>query len=225
MSVLLLTDRGTQPEEVLPALSQVPYRIKVRPAHVPPGPPAPRAEVVLVDARDHLAEAKQLCRRLRSQVPEQPIMAVFTSGGLITLNTGWHVDDVVLDTAGSDEVTMRLRMAANRHVAGQGHTHCRPRSDQGPLTLDASTRTATLCGERIELTYTEFEILACLARRPGQTVDHRIMLDHLYGGEPRGTTRSLHTHIRRIRAKLGPEHAGLIRCVHGIGYRLHLASH
>lgn len=218
MSLLLLTDHGSSPQEVLPALWRLPFAVKVRPAQEAPEDPPPPADVVLVDAREDLAGAKNLCRRLRGRTPDQPLIAVFTQGGLITLNTAWRVDDIVLDTTGANELTMRLRMAVTRHVLA---TPCPERpAEGGPLALDPATRTATLRGQRIELTFTEFEILACLARRPGQIVDHRAMLDHLYAGEPRGSTRALHTHIRRIRRKLGPEHAGLIACVYGVGYRL-----
>jgi DNA-binding response OmpR family regulator len=218
LTVLLLTDHDRAPEDVLPALCRVPYTVKVSPTMALPDDPAPPADVVLVDAREDLATAKDLCRSLRGRAPDQPLIAVFTPGGLITLNEGWRVDDVVLNTAGTDELTMRLRLATSRRTPA-----CpRPerRGGHGPLEIDAAARSVKLCGREIELTYTEFEIVAFLARRPGQTVDHHLMLDHLYGGDPRGSTRALHTHIRRIRRKFGPEHTRLISCVHGIGYRL-----
>jgi DNA-binding response OmpR family regulator len=125
------------------------------------------------------------------------------------------VDDVILRTAGAGEVSMRLRLAADRH---RQQARRRPEADR--FALDEADRSVRVCGRRLTLTYTEFEILCCLARRPGQVVAHATILDHLYNGEPRGTSRTVQTHLRRIRVKLGPEHAGLIQTVHGIGYRL-----
>ncbi len=212
--VLLLAERGRQPDEVLPALRSLPYRVLV--CQEPADPCL--AEAILVDARRDLAWARSLCRTVGTAKLGRPVLAVFNADGLVALSPGWLVDDVVLPTACPGEVSMRLRLAAER----LRHRLAVPAQLLGTttLTLDQASRTARLYDRQIKLTYAEFEILSCLARKPGHVITHHALLDHLYDGEPRGTTRAIQTHIRRIRAKLGPEHAPLIQTSHGIGYRL-----
>jgi len=212
--VLLLTEDGKQPDEVLPALRNLPYRVKVCQERTDPCP----AEAVLVDARRDLAWARSQCRSVGALKLGLPLLAIFNADGLVALNPAWLVDDVVLPTACATEVRMRLRLARDRHLSRES-TGCEVLGT-AVLSLDPAGRTARLCDRQIKFTYAEFEILACLARRPGQVVTHHALLDHLYDGEPRGTTRAVQTHIRRIRAKLGPDHACLIQTSHGIGYRL-----
>jgi hypothetical protein len=212
--VLLLTERGRRPDDVLPALRSLPYSVHVCQEAADPCP----AEAVLVDARSDLVWAKARCRSVGAAKLGRPLLAIFNADGLVALSPAWMVDDVVLPTACPNEVRMRLRLAAERHRRRKS-TDCELLGTS-TLRLDQASRTARLCDRQIRLTYAEFEILACLARKPGQVVTHSVLLDHLYEGEPRGTTRAIQTHIRRIRAKLGPDHAGLIQTSHGIGYRL-----
>jgi DNA-binding response OmpR family regulator len=212
-TVLLLTACDRRPDEVLPALRDLPYSVRVQPepAH------AALADAVLVDARHDLCWARDRCRTVGASALGRPLLAVFDAADLVALNPGWLVDDVVLTTACPGEVSMRLRLAADRH-----REPAPPKAELGTelLRLNRDSRTVLLCDRPVRLTYAEFEILSCLARKPGQVVTHHSLLDHLYDGEPRGTTRAVQTHIRRIRAKFGPEFAPLIQTSHGIGYRL-----
>ncbi len=202
---------------MLPALRDLPYAIRLQPEPAY----AALADAVLVDARHDLCWARERCRTVGGSALGRPLLAVFDAADLVALHPGWLVDDVVLTTACPGEVSMRLRLAADRH-----RRPAAPPADPGDelLRLDPDTRTVELCGHLIPLTFAEFEILSCLARKPGQVVTHHALLDHLYDGEPRGTTRAVQTHIRRIRAKFGPEFAPLIQTSHGIGYRLESGS-
>ncbi|HVE83621.1 MAG TPA: response regulator transcription factor [Myxococcales bacterium] len=88
----------------------------------------------------------------------------------------------------------------------------------GALALDPSERSATLAGAAVELTRAEFDLLAALARRPGEAVTRQWLVEHVLSPERDGTERTLDVHVSRLRKKLGREK--LIETVWGIGYRL-----
>jgi len=88
----------------------------------------------------------------------------------------------------------------------------------GALRLDVTARSATLAGAPVELTRVEFELLAALARRPGEAVSRQWLVEHVLSPERDGTERTLDVHVSRIRKKLGKEK--LVETVWGIGYRL-----
>jgi two-component system response regulator MtrA len=88
----------------------------------------------------------------------------------------------------------------------------------GALLLDPTSRAATLAGAPVELTRAEFDLLAALARRPGEAVTRQWLVEHVLSPERDGTERTLDVHVSRLRKKLGRD--GLIETVWGIGYRL-----
>ncbi|MBO2451178.1 winged helix-turn-helix domain-containing protein [Actinomadura barringtoniae] len=210
-AVLLLTDHGRTPQEVLPALGELPHAVRVLPASA--AWTDPTCDVVLVDARKDLQRARSVCHSLKGG---PPLLAVFTDGGLITLDSGWGVDDILLDSSPAAEVAVRLQMAGTRRPLLQ-----RPAVRRMPsgLSFDDSARTVRLNDRAIPLTHAEYQILTRLAARPGQILTYRQLLESYNSRRPQ-STRTIHTHVRRLRAKLGPDHAALIHTSHGLGYRL-----
>ena len=73
--------------------------------------------------------------------------------------------------------------------------------------------------ERINLTPLEFDLLHALASRPQQVFTREMLLNRVWGYEYYGGARTVDVHVRRLRAKLGEEHAGLIQTVRSVGYR------
>src|ERR687891_301649 len=69
-------------------------------------------------------------------------------------------------------------------------------------------------------TYKEFELLKFLSQRPGRVCDRDLLLREVWGYDYYGGTRTVDVHIRRLRAKLGPEHEALIETIRNVGYRL-----
>ncbi len=86
----------------------------------------------------------------------------------------------------------------------------------GPISLELTQREATLQGATLELTPSEFEILATLAKRAGNAMTKRKLVEQAI---PNGNERSLDVHISRLRKKLG-EHSALLETVWGVGFRL-----
>jgi two-component system response regulator MtrA len=88
----------------------------------------------------------------------------------------------------------------------------------GPLRVDGAQRTASLHGKELELTRVELDLLAALARRPGEAITRQWLVRNVLDPSRDGGERTLDVHVSRLRRKLGEP--GLVETVWGIGYRL-----
>jgi DNA-binding response OmpR family regulator len=219
MSTLLLLTNVLEPsDEVLPALGLLLHSVRVAPAEGVALMDAPPSDVVIVDARRDLAQAKSLCRLLRTTGLDVPLLAIVTEGGLAALTPEWGLDDVLLQTAGPAEVEARLRLAVGRTpAAAPDDVPGEIRS--GELTIDEATYSARLRGRILDLTFKEFELLKYLAQHPGRVFTRAQLLQEVWGYDYFGGTRTVDVHVRRLRAKLGPEYEALIGTVRNVGYR------
>jgi DNA-binding response OmpR family regulator len=215
--LLLLTNALAPSAEVLPALGLLAHQVRILPAEPTALVDAPPADAVLVDARRELAVAKSLCRVLRATGMSVPLMAVLTEGGLAALTAEWGIDDVLLDSAGPAEVEARLRLAMGRLQDSDEGAELTITS--GDVTIDEATYSARVRGRLLDLTYKEFELLKYLAQHPGRVFTRAQLLQEVWGYDYYGGTRTVDVHVRRLRAKLGPEHEVLIGTVRNVGYR------
>ena len=87
------------------------------------------------------------------------------------------------------------------------------------LALNLETYQAIIAGRPLDLTYMEYELLKFLAQNPGKVFTREVLLSRVWGYEYYGGARTVDVHIRRLRAKLGEEHANLIQTVRSVGYR------
>jgi DNA-binding response OmpR family regulator len=87
------------------------------------------------------------------------------------------------------------------------------------LQLNVETYQASIGGRPLDLTYMEYELLKFLASNPGRVFTREILLSRVWGYEYYGGARTVDVHIRRLRAKLGEEHAGMIQTVRSVGYK------
>ncbi len=218
MSDLLLLSNALEPSaEIVPALGLLMHPVRVAAAEASALIDAPPADAVLVDARRDLAHARSLCRLLRTTGLDAPLIVVVTEGGLTALTAEWGADDVILDTAGPAEVEARLRLALGRRAGSAADTPDEIRS--GDLAIDEATYSARLRSRPLDLTFKEFELLKFLAQHPGRVFTRAHLLQEVWGYDYFGGTRTVDVHIRRLRAKLGPEHDTLIGTVRNVGYR------
>ena len=217
MELVLLTGAVQPTTEVLPALGLLPHSVTVLPLdagrlveHTP-------GDVILIDARRDLAGARSFTRVLAALGGNTPVLAVLTEGGLIALSADWTIDDVILDTAGPAELDARLRLAVDRHARLAGPT---PEHVQiGDLVIDDTTYTARISGRALDLTYKEFELLKFLAQHAGRVFTRSHLVQEVWGYDYFGGSRTVDVHVRRLRAKLGPEHEALIGTVRNVGYK------
>ncbi len=90
--------------------------------------------------------------------------------------------------------------------------------------MDDATYTASIGSRTLDLTFKEFELLKYLAQHPGRVFTRDQLLQEVWGYDYFGGTRTVDVHVRRLRAKLGPEHETLIGTVRNVGYRFVLPS-
>jgi DNA-binding response OmpR family regulator len=217
MELLLLTAARQPTTEVLPALGLLSHRVTVLPLDAGALVDRTLGDALLVDARRDLAAARSFTRVLATIGVGVPVLAVLTEGGLIALSAEWNVDDIVLDTAGPAELDARLRLAIERRAAVEDPSP--DRVDIGELTIDESTYAARLSGAPLDLTYKEFELLKFLAQHPGRVFTRSHLVHEVWGYDYFGGTRTVDVHVRRLRAKLGPEHDAMIGTVRNVGYK------
>ena len=91
--------------------------------------------------------------------------------------------------------------------------------EYGELTLNLETYQAAISGRPLDMTYMEYELLKFLAQNPGKVFTREMLLSRVWGYEYYGGARTVDVHVRRLRAKLGEEHASLIQTVRSVGYR------
>jgi DNA-binding response OmpR family regulator len=175
------------------------------------------ADAVMVDARRDLMPARQLCQLLRRAAPQAPVLAILTEGGLAAVTAEWGADDVVLASAGPAELEARLRLIIGRQASTAPAASDEIRA--GDLSIDEATYTARLRARVLDLTFKEFELLKFLAQHPGRVFTRAHLLQEVWGYDYFGGTRTVDVHVRRLRAKLGPEHEALIGTVRNVGYR------
>ena len=89
----------------------------------------------------------------------------------------------------------------------------------GDLVVDEHTYTARLGGTPMDLTFKEFELIRFLTRNAGRVFTREQLLQDVWGYDYYGGTRTVDVHVRRLRAKLGHRHEGLIATVRNVGYK------
>ncbi|MGH3355998.1 MAG: winged helix-turn-helix transcriptional regulator [Nocardioidaceae bacterium] len=219
-ALLLLTNTPQPSAEVLPALTLLPHTVRVLPAEPSALVDSPHSDAVLVDGRADLARARDFTRLLRTTGVTVPLILVVGEGGMAVVAEDWGADDVLLDTAGPVEVDARVRLATERLGASQDdETGESMVISNGGVVVDEGTYTAKLDGRALDLTFKEFELLKYLAQHPGRVFTRQQLLQEVWGYDYFGGTRTVDVHIRRLRAKLGPEHEALIGTVRNVGYR------
>jgi DNA-binding response OmpR family regulator len=214
-TLLLLTNDMHASAEILPALELLPHQVKVAQAEATALLDAPAADVILLDARRDLVGARSLCRLMETTGKEAPLLVVVSEGGLAALSADWGFDDILLNTAGPAEVDVRIRLATSPSTSTTGE----PLIQTGNIVIDEAGYSAKLNGNQLDLTYTEFELLKYLAQHPGRVFSRQQLLSDVWGYDYFGGTRTVDVHVRRLRAKLGPEYESVIGTVRNVGYR------
>jgi DNA-binding response OmpR family regulator len=171
----------------------------------------------LVVTGSDMTAAVAFCRHLRlREVPLAPLLLVITSDqiGDLLLRDDLYDDFCVLP-ARPEELVARLQ-----HLFWRTGQSMRPDIiEYGPLMLNLETYQAAVAGRVLDLTYMEYELLRFLAGHPAKVFTRETLLSRVWGYEYYGGARTVDVHVRRLRAKLGEEHAHLIQTVRSVGYR------
>ena len=172
------------------------------------------AIIVTADDPDN---AFAVCRSLRKRdLPLEPVLVLVSGAQLADLELRDDLfDDFCLSPVRQTELEARLK-----HLFWRTGRGTRPELiEYGPLVLNLETYQAAVAGRPLDLTYMEYELLKFLASHPGKVFTRETLLSRVWGYEYYGGARTVDVHVRRLRAKLGEEHANLIQTVRSVGYR------
>lgn len=216
MRLLLLSDAAGATKTVLPALEFLDHTVATAPLAPESLGDAGGADLLMVDATADLPAASHVCRQTAAADFVHPLLLVVGDGALAAVKASWGFDDWLRQNADPAEVETRIRLTVER--AADRPTD-RPLS-VGELTIDEATYVVRLRGSPLDLTYREFELLHHLVANPRIVFTREQLLQAVWGFDYYGGTRTVDVHIRRLRAKLGPEYEQLIVTVRGVGYKL-----
>jgi phosphate regulon transcriptional regulator PhoB len=181
-----------------------------------------RPDLVVLDIMLPGLDGLEVCRRLRQESAVPVIMLTAKSGELervVGLEIG--ADDYVTKPFSPRELVARIRAVLRR----RSREVSAPTQDPiqvGGLRLDPTTHEVTLNGNPVDLTAREFELLWLLMRHPNRVFTRDFLLEHLWGYDFYGSTRTVDMHVSRLREKIedDPADPTYIVTVRGVGYKL-----
>ena len=177
--------------------------------------------VIILDLMMPEMSGVEVCRALRRNPATSriPILMLTAKSMEDDKVAGFEcgADDYVTKPFSPRELVLRVRAVARRQP-DQGVAKPIP-VRSGTMQLDRGTMTASMGGKKLVLTSTEFRLLELLVRRVGNIQSREVLLSEVWGYEASLDTRTVDTHVRRLRDKLGKT-GKLIETVRGSGYRL-----
>jgi two-component system alkaline phosphatase synthesis response regulator PhoP len=176
-------------------------------------------DLIVLDLMLPGVDGLDVCRQLRqaSGVPIIMLTArVEEADRIVGLELG--ADDYVTKPFSPHELVARVR-ATLRRASGQVGPSTVIRA--GDVELDTATLRATVAGQPVELTPSEFQLLATLARQPGRVFHREQLLEALHGVAFEGYDRSVDSHVKNLRRKIepNPREPRYVQTVYGVGYR------
>jgi len=184
---------------------------------------AVRPDVVLLDVMLPGFDGLEVCRRIQAARPVPVLMLTARDDEAdVLVGLGVGADDYLTKPFSMREVVARVAALLRRVERAAALADERPAAiEVGDLRIDPGARRTSVAGEAVHLTPTEFDLLLCLARTPGQVLGRERLLREVWDwgdawGSP-SATRTVDSHVKALRSKVG---ATRIRTVHGVGYAL-----
>jgi DNA-binding response OmpR family regulator len=189
---------------------------------------ATEPDLVVLDVMLPGFDGLEVCRRLQAQRPIPVLMLTARDAETdVLVGLGVGADDYLTKPFSIRELAARVhallrrvervveqvaaaQVAAEQQAAQRGTV-------LGELEIDPAQRRVHCRGQQVHLTPTEFDLLTHLAGQPRTVVAREVLLAEVWGWSHAGGTRTVDSHIKALRRKLGPD---VIRTVHGIGYAL-----
>ena len=169
---------------------------------------------VMLPVMDGFAVCKELERDPKTA--SIPVIMLTARGEEVDRVLGLELgaDDYVVKPFSARELLLRVRAILRR----QRSTGDRPSLARGSIHLDPAGHRTRVAEREVDLTATEFRLLEDLMRNAGRVRTREQLLNGVWGYQFEGYARTVDTHVRRLRAKLG-EAGDLIETVRGVGYR------
>jgi len=172
-------------------------------------------DLVLLDLMLPNRDGLEICRDLR-RIGQVPVIMVTARVEEIDRLLGLEIgaDDYICKPFSPREVVARVHAVLRRHRQAPGGT-----TAPGLLVDEAECR-ASVDGKRLDLTQVEFRLLRTLAASPGRVYSREQLMDQLYADHRIVTDRTVDSHVKNLRRKLGEVGAeDWVRSVYGVGYR------
>ena len=179
--------------------------------HVPP-------DLIILDLMLPDVSGLEICRQVRSDpsLRHLPIIMLTAKADEVDRVVGFELgaDDYVTKPFSPRELSLRVAAVLRREEPRAASSPF----EQGPLRLEPERHRCFVASEEIALTAKEFQLLESLMSRPGRVLSRNFLLENVWGSDISVTQRTIDTHLKRLREKLG-EAGNLIETVRGIGYR------
>jgi len=176
-------------------------------------------DLILLDVMLPDLSGTELCSRIRAdqRLASVPIIMLTAKSEEIDRVVGLEVgaDDYVTKPFSPRELSLRVRAVLRRRTPSGERVRV---VEHGPLRVDPESHRASVAGREIVLTAKEFQLLLALMTRPGRVLTRERLLDEVWGSDITVTSRTIDTHLKRLREKLG-EAGSLVETVRGVGYR------
>jgi len=177
-------------------------------------------DLIILDLMLPDLSGTEVCRRVRSDagLEDIPIIMLTARSDEVDRVVGLELgaDDYVTKPFSPRELTLRVRaVLRRRQPSGSGAS---PVLERATLRLDPERHRCFVDEAEVELTAKEFSLLRELMLRPGRVMTREQLLDDVWGTDIAVTTRTIDTHLKRLREKLGAA-SHLIETVRGVGYR------
>lgn len=162
----------------------------------------------------------EICRHLRGRpaTGELPILMLTAKSEEVDRIVGFELgaDDYVTKPFSPRELALRVRALLRRRGAPRDAAKL---LEHGGIRLDLERHRCFAAGEDVRLTAKEFRLLATLLERPGHVLTRERLLERAWGSDITVTLRTIDTHLKRLREKLGSA-GDAIETVRGVGYRI-----
>jgi two-component system response regulator MtrA len=176
-----------------------------------------KPDLVLLDLMLPGRDGVDVCKAIRAESGTPIVMLTAKSDTVdVVLGLESGADDYIVKPFKPKELIARIRARIRRFDDT-------PTASLviGDLEIDINGHTVKRDGQSLLLTPLEFDLLACLARKPGQVFTREVLLQEVWGYRHAADTRLVNVHVQRLRAKVehDPEHPEIVLTVRGVGYK------
>jgi two-component system, OmpR family, phosphate regulon response regulator PhoB len=181
-------------------------------------------DLVLLDLMLPDISGLEVCRTLKAgeRTRDIPVVMLTARGEEIDRVVGFELgaDDYVVKPFSVRELLLRLRAVLRRGtVAAEDLVPVREQVHFGKLTIDVGAHRIWVDDVEVALTPLEFKLLCTLYERRNRVQSRGVLLDDVWGASQENMTRTIDTHVKRLREKLGPTVGTYVETVRGVGYR------
>ena len=179
-------------------------------------------DLVIIDIMMPNMDGFELCRHLRRDYENMPILMLTAKGELASKakGFGFGADDYLTKPFEDDELILRVQALLRRYKIETSQV-----IQIGNVIIDKNGYRITMNGVNDDIPMKEFELLFKLAGFPGRTFPRNQLIEDIWGFDFEGNERTLDVHINRLRDRFPEEQSGFkITTIRGLGYRLEVLS-